>query len=109
MIAWPQLYRAEGAALGIRWPRGLLLHGPPGCGKTAAVHAVAAEVGAALHLVTAASLFGAYTGRLAFPLGGGLNGGTGLARACLLVAALLRPVVAGEGGLVGLCCVAAAR
>ncbi|GAB4813702.1 hypothetical protein N2152v2_000748 [Parachlorella kessleri] len=62
VIAWPQQYAAEGAVLGIRWPRGLLLHGPPGVGKTAAVHAVAREVGAPVHVVTAATLFGAYTG-----------------------------------------------
>lgn len=43
---WPIAFRAEGEALGIRWPRGLLLHGPPGTGKTLAVHAVAAEYGA---------------------------------------------------------------
>eukprot|EP00198_Chlamydomonas_reinhardtii_P002273 XP_001691609.1 cdc48-like protein [Chlamydomonas reinhardtii] len=62
LVAWPVLYAAQGAALGVRWPRGLLLHGPPGCGKTLLVQAVAAEAGAVLHVVTAARVTGAYTG-----------------------------------------------
>ena len=62
MIGWPLLYAEEAAALGVRWPRGILLHGPPGVGKSAAVAAVAAEFGATLHLVTASTVFGAYTG-----------------------------------------------
>lgn len=52
----------EAAALGVTWPRGVLLHGPPGCGKTAAVRAVAAEVGARVHELAASAVFGAHTG-----------------------------------------------
>lgn len=66
-LAWPLLYAREAAQLGVRWPSGLLLHGPPGCGKTAAVHAVAKECGAALHLVTAATIVGAYQGAAGVP------------------------------------------
>ncbi|KAL6754073.1 P-loop containing nucleoside triphosphate hydrolase protein [Haematococcus lacustris] len=62
LLSWPQLYAAEGAALGVRWPRGLLLHGPPGCGKTLLVRSVAEEVGAKLHLLSPAQVFGSYLG-----------------------------------------------
>ncbi|GIL63369.1 hypothetical protein Vafri_17437 [Volvox africanus] len=62
LVVWPVLYREDGAALGVRWPGGLLLHGSPGCGKTLLVQAVAAEAGASLHVVTAARVTGAYTG-----------------------------------------------
>jgi hypothetical protein len=41
LVGWPRLYAREGAELGVRWPKGLLLHGPPGCGKTLMVTTVA--------------------------------------------------------------------
>ena len=59
---WPVLYAEEGAAIGVSWPKGMLLHGPPGCGKTLVARSVAAEFDAEVHEISAASVFGAYTG-----------------------------------------------
>jgi len=62
LLLWPQLYGAEAAALGVRWPRGVLLHGPPGTGKTLAARCAAAEAGAAVFALGAAELVGAFAG-----------------------------------------------
>ncbi|GMH34461.1 hypothetical protein BSKO_02295 [Bryopsis sp. KO-2023] len=62
LIVWPEVYREEAKCLGVEWPRGLLLHGPPGCGKTLMVQAVCEEAGAAVHSLTASDVFGAYVG-----------------------------------------------
>ena len=62
LISWPVLHAAKAAALGVRWPRGVLLHGPPGCGKSLLVAAAAARCGAALHRLSACNVVGAWAG-----------------------------------------------
>jgi cell division protease FtsH len=49
-------------ALGAEMPRGILLVGPPGNGKTAIARAIAEEVGASFHAESAASFMEMYVG-----------------------------------------------
>ncbi|KAK9787377.1 hypothetical protein WJX73_009748 [Symbiochloris irregularis] len=62
LIDWPTKYSGEAKQIGLRWPTGLLLHGPPGCGKSLVVRSVAAHCGAVVHPVTASAVYGAYLG-----------------------------------------------
>ena len=61
-VVWPALYAADAAALGSSFPRGVLLHGPPGVGKTASAMAVAREAGASVVALSAGDVFGPYAG-----------------------------------------------
>jgi AAA family ATPase len=54
----PQLF----TSLGLRPPRGVLLYGPPGSGKTLLARAVAAECGAAFFAINGAEVVGRYLG-----------------------------------------------
>lgn len=57
-INHPEIYRT----IGITPPRGFLLHGPPGCGKTLLAHAIAGELNIQMFKVTAPELVAGVSG-----------------------------------------------
>jgi len=61
-VIWPISQPERFKALGIDPPRGILLHGPPGTGKTFVVRAVAHEAGAAFFPIKGAELLDKYVG-----------------------------------------------
>ena len=61
-VIWPITQPERFRGLGIEPPRGLLLFGPPGTGKTFVVRAVAHEAGAAFFPVKGAELLDKYVG-----------------------------------------------
>ncbi|RNJ74976.1 MAG: AAA family ATPase [Nitrosopumilus sp. H8] len=50
------------AKMGIKAPRGALIYGPPGCGKTLLAHALATETGANMILVRGPEIFSKWMG-----------------------------------------------
>ncbi len=58
---------------GIRAPRGLLLHGPPGCGKTALAIAAAGAAGATLFVLNGSDLVSEFAGDSEAGLRGACN------------------------------------
>ena len=61
-VIWPMTQPERFAQLGIEPPRGILLHGPPGTGKTFVVRALAHEAGAAFFPVKGAELLDKFVG-----------------------------------------------
>lgn len=62
LVAMPMLYPDMYTSTGIQPPRGVLLHGPPGCGKTMIANAFAAEIGVSYIPLSAPSLVAGMSG-----------------------------------------------
>ncbi|CCU77253.1 AAA family ATPase/60S ribosome export protein Rix7/60S ribosome export protein/Rix7 [Blumeria hordei DH14] len=62
LVAMPMLYPETYIKAGIQPPRGVLLHGPPGCGKTMIVNAFASEIGVSFIPLSAPSLVAGMSG-----------------------------------------------
>lgn len=56
-IEWPRTKRAAFAGLGLTAPRGILLHGPPGCAKTTLARAAAGASGVAFLSLAPADVY----------------------------------------------------
>jgi SpoVK/Ycf46/Vps4 family AAA+-type ATPase len=56
-IEWPRLKEKDFARLGLKPPRGILLHGPPGCAKTTLARAAAGAAGVAFLSLSPADVY----------------------------------------------------
>ena len=61
-VEWPLRHAAAFRRLGLAPPRGVLLHGPPGCAKTTLARAAATASGATVIALSAADVFSKYVG-----------------------------------------------
>ena len=61
-IEWPLLHPDAYERMGLVVPRGVLLHGPPGCSKTTIAKAIANESGFTFYSLNGASLYSCFVG-----------------------------------------------
>ncbi|KAI8082551.1 P-loop containing nucleoside triphosphate hydrolase protein [Gilbertella persicaria] len=62
LIAMPLAHPEVYLHTGVQPPRGVLLHGPPGCGKTRLAHAIAGELGIPFFNISAPSIVSGMSG-----------------------------------------------
>ncbi|CEG71680.1 Putative Ribosome biogenesis ATPase RIX7 [Rhizopus microsporus] len=62
LIAMPLAHPEVYIHTGVQPPRGVLLHGPPGCGKTKLAHAIAGELGMPFFNISAPSIVSGMSG-----------------------------------------------
>ena len=62
LLLWPNLFKQVGEKVGVAWPTGVLLFGPPGVGKSLVVNAAAKEFNASICSLTPSSIFGSFVG-----------------------------------------------
>lgn len=61
-VEWPLTRSSELRKFGIKPPRGVLLYGPPGCGKTLIARAVATSLSSSFFSISAAAVYQMYLG-----------------------------------------------
>ena len=61
-VEWPLAHPEAFTRLGLQPPRGVLLHGPPGCSKSTLVRACASATGAAFLALSGADVYSPYVG-----------------------------------------------
>lgn len=62
IVEWPLKYPHTFQRLGLKSPRGVLVHGPPGCSKTSLVKAAATGAQATFLYLSAADVYSPYFG-----------------------------------------------
>ena len=68
LVEFPLRHPEVYAWLGVAPPRGVLLYGPPGCGKTALAHAIATECGVPFFAIAAPEVVSGMSGAHPRPL-----------------------------------------
>ncbi|KAH0794980.1 AAA family ATPase [Histomonas meleagridis] len=61
-IEWPLIRSTELKEIGIKPPKGILLYGPPGCGKTMIARAIATTLSSSFFSISGASIYQMYLG-----------------------------------------------